>query len=240
MNSKKVAELNQDEGLQLPGGNSQLKHLFEQEILKEKHALIIGPATNAIVKRLLGHFSEINIIADTYESLVNVRMKLKENDSTKIKMMDFSNTDFENDSFDLIYAQGSISVPERKNVLKEIKRILSPGGICSVGEIVSLKEPVPSFVKDIWERSGLAPLSASELKKFYASRGLEIVSEQDLSSSLKDYYEKIRFTVSKASKEEKEQNKKYFSQLKHESNVYLKHGGDKYIGFKSLIMRKSN
>ena len=84
MNSKKVAELNQDEGLQLPGGNSQLKHLFEQEILKEKHALIIGPATNIIVKRLLGHFSEINIIVDTYESLVNVRMKLKENECLKM------------------------------------------------------------------------------------------------------------------------------------------------------------
>jgi ubiquinone/menaquinone biosynthesis C-methylase UbiE len=240
MNSKKVAELNQDEGLQLPGGNSQLKHLFEQEILKEKHALIIGPATNAIVKRLLGHFSEINIIADTYESLVNVRMKLKENDSTKIKMMDFANTDYKKDYFNLIYSQGSISVPDRKNILKEIKRIISENGLVSVGEIVSLKEPIPSFVKDIWERSGLEPLPVSELKKFYASRGLEIVSEQDLSGSLKDYYEKIRITVSKASTEEKEQNKKYFSQLKHESNTYLKHGGDKYIGFKSLIMRKSN
>ena len=240
MNSKKVAELNQNEGLQLPGGNGQLKHLFEQDILKEKHALIIGSTTNAIVKRLLGHFSEINIIADTYESLMDIRMKLKENDSVKIKMMDFANTDFKENYFNLIYSQGSISVPDRKNILKEIKRIICENGLVSVGEIFSLKEPVPSFVNDIWERSGLEPLPASELNQFYVSRGFEIISEQDLSDSLKDYYEKIRFTLSKAGKDEKTQNKKHFSQLKHESNVYLKHGGDKYIGIKSLLMRKSN
>ena len=45
---------------------------------------------------------------------------------------------------------------------------------------------------------------------------------------------------SKAGKDEKEENKKYFSRMKHESHAYLKLGGDKYIGFKSLIMRKLN
>ena len=200
----------------------------------------MGPATNAIVKRLLGHFSEIYIIADNYESLIDIRMKLKENDSIKIKMMDFANTDFKENYFNLIYSQGSISVTDRKNILKEIKRIISKDGLVSVGEIVSLKEPVPSFVKDIWERSGLEPLPASELKQFYVSKGFDIISERDLSDSLKDYYEKIRITVSKAGKDEKDQHKKYFSQLKHESNVYLKLGGDKYIGFKSLIMRRQN
>jgi len=240
MNNKKVGEFNQNDGLQLPGGNGQLKHLFEQNISKEKHALIIGPATNAIVKRFLGHFSESNIIADNYESLIDIRMKLKEKHSIKIRMMDFANTDFKDDYFNLIYSQGSISVLDRKNILKEIQRIISKDGLVSVGEIVSLMEPIPSFVKDIWERSGLEPMQSLALQKFYVNKGFEIISERDLSDSLKDYYEKIKFTISKAGKDEKKQNKKYFSQLKHESNVYLKLGGDKYIGFKSLIMRKQN
>ena len=155
-------------------------------------------------------------------------------------MMDFAHTDFENKHFDLIYSQGSISVPERKNIIKEMKRILIDGGLFSVGEIVSLKEPVAGFLKDIWERSDLEPISSSEIKIFYESKGFEVVSEKDLSNTLNDFYEKIRFAVSKAGKNEKEQNKKYFSQMKHESNAYLKLGGDKFIGFKSLIMRKSN
>jgi SAM-dependent methyltransferase len=227
-------------GFSLPGGKSQLKHLLEQNIQKGNRALIIGPIMNSIVKGLLEYFSSINIIADNYDSLMNIRMTLKETDSVKLKMMDFSHTDFGNEHFNLIYSQGSISVPGRKNIIKEIKRITTSDGLLSFGEIVSLKEPVPAFVKDIWERSSMEPLSSSAIKQFYESRGFDIMSEKDLSNTLKDYYEKARDVVSKTGKDKKEQDKKYFSQLKHESNVYLKLGGDKYIGFKSFIMRKKN
>ncbi len=86
----------------------------------------------------------------------------------------------------------------------------------------------------------MEPVASSAIKKFYESKGFEVISEKDLSDTLSDFYEKIRFAVSKAGKDQKEQDKKYFSQMKHESHAYLKLGGDKYIGFKSLIMRKSN
>jgi ubiquinone/menaquinone biosynthesis C-methylase UbiE len=167
-------------------------------------------------------------------------MKLKDNDSIKIKMMDYNHTDFDDKYFDFIYAQGSISVPDRKNILKEIKRTLSDRGLLSIGEIVSLKVPVAGFVKDIWERNGLEPIASSGIKQYYESKGFEIISEKDLSDTLKDFYEQVMSTVSKAGKDEKEQDKKYFSQIKHESNAYLKLGGDKFIGFKSMIMRKTN
>ena len=65
-------------------------------------------------------------------------------------------------------------------------------GLLSVGEIVSLKEPVAGFVKDIWERSGLEPVASSAIKKFYESKGFEVISEKDLSDTLNDFYEKIR------------------------------------------------
>jgi ubiquinone/menaquinone biosynthesis C-methylase UbiE len=223
-----------------PGGNSQLKHLLEHNIPKGSHALIIGTVSNSIVKKLLEYFTDINIIVDNSDSLLNTRMNQKENDSIKIRLMDYAHTDFEVKHFDLIYSQGTISVPERKNILKEVKRILSDGGLLSVGEIVSLKEPVGGFVRDIWERGGLEPIASTGLKQYYESRGFEIISEKDLSDTLSDFYEKIRFAVSKVGKNEKEQDKKYFSQMKHESHAYLKLGGDKFIGFKSLIMRKSN
>jgi len=224
----------------LPGGKSQLKHLLEQNIQNGMRALIIGPVTNSIIKGLFEHYSEINIIADNYDSLMNIRMTLKEDHPTKLKMMDYAHTDFENDHFHLIYSQGSISVIGRKNILKEIKRITIDNGLFSVGELVSLKEPVPAFVKDIWERNGLDPLASSAIANFYESKGFKILSQKDLSTSLKDFYENIRLLVSKTGKDNKEADKKYFSQLKHESNFYFKLGGDKYIGFKSLIMRKSN
>lgn len=226
--------------IQLPGGVNQFQHLLNQEIHDGDRALIIGPQCESIAKALLSYFTNVYVITDDYDSLMQTRMKLKDEDKVKIKMMDYAHTDFDDNYYALIYAQGSVSIPGRKNILKEIKRILTEDGIISIGEIVSLKEPVAGFVKDIWERSAMEPIASSAIKKFYESKGFEVISEQDYSDTLKDFYEEIRLEFLKAGKEEKELDKKYFSRIKHESHAYLKLGGDKYIGFKSLIMRKSN
>jgi ubiquinone/menaquinone biosynthesis C-methylase UbiE len=224
----------------LPGGIEQFEHVLEQNFPQGTHALIIGPGCESIANNLLKYYPSVNIIANDPDSVMQIRMKLKKDDKIKVKLMDYAHTDFEDGYFDLIYAQGSISVTDKKDILKEIKRILTSCGLLCAGEVVSLKEPVPAFVNNIWELSGLEPIASSGIKKYYESKGFEVLSEKDLSPTLGDLYEKTRFAVSKASKDEKEQDKKYFSRMKHESNAYLKLGGDKYIGFKSLIMRKSN
>jgi ubiquinone/menaquinone biosynthesis C-methylase UbiE len=224
----------------LPGGSKQLEHLIEQNIPKGEHALIIGPNCESIAAKLIDYFTKLFIVTDNYESVMQIRMKLKDEERIKVKMMDYAHTDFQDESFDLIYAQGSISVPERKEIVKEIKRVLISKGLFCTGEIVSLKDPVPGFVNDIWERSGLEPMASSVVNKYYESKGFEVLSERDLSTTLKDFYENTISVVSKTGKAEKEEDKKYFSRMKHESNAYLKLGGDKYIGFKSLILRKLN
>lgn len=220
-----------------PGGTKQFEHLLEQNIPCGKRALIIGPACEYFAIKLLEYFSEINIIVDNYYSLIQSRMRLNDNSNIKASMMDFAHSNFENNYFDLIYAQASISTPERKEILKEILRIMKSDCLICIGEIVSLKNPVPLFVKDIWERSGLTPLLSSELKCYYEKRKFQVISERDISTTLNDYYTQNREMLSKVSKEERDENKKYYSQIKHESDVYLKLGGNKYIGYKSLIMR---
>jgi SAM-dependent methyltransferase len=224
----------------LPGGRKQLEHLIEQNIPKGEQALIIGPNCESIAARLIEYFTNLFIVTNNYESVMQIRMKLKDDERIKVKMMDYAHTDFQDESFDLIYAQGSISVPDRKDIVKELKRILKSLGLFCAGEIVSLKEPVPGFVNDIWERSALEPMASSAVIKYYESKGFEVISESDLSTTLRDFYENTISVVTKTGKAEKEEDKKYFSRMKHESNAYLKLGGDKYIGFKSLIMRKLN
>ena len=81
--------------------------------------MIIGPGCESIAVRFLEHFGEVIIIVNDYDSLMQSKMKLKDKEHIKIKMMDYAHTDFEQDYFDLIYAQGSISVPERKEIFKE-------------------------------------------------------------------------------------------------------------------------
>ncbi len=226
--------------IQLPGGVKQFEHLLDQDIQHGDCALIIGTQCESIATALLNYFTNVYIIVNDYDSLMQSRMKLKNGSKIKIKMMDYAHTDFEDGYIDLIYSQGSISVPERKEISKELKRILKDQGLLCVGEIVSLREPVPEFVNDIWERSGLEPVASSKINHFFESNGFKLINEKDLSATLKDFYEKTRDAFSNAGKDEKELNKKYFSRMKHESNVYLKLGGNKFIGFKSLIMRKSN
>ena len=230
----------QTSNILLPGGSKQLEHLIEQNIPKGEQALIIGPNCESIAIKLIEYFKSLFIVTDNYESVMQIRMKLKDVERIKVKMMDYAHTDFQDKSFDLIYAQGSISVPERKDIVKEIKRILISKGLFCAGEIVSLRDPVPGFVNDIWERSGLEPMASSVVKKYYESKGFEVLSERDLSTTLKDFYEGTISIVSKTDKAEKEEDKKYFSRMKHESNAYLTLGGDKYNGFKSLILRKLN
>lgn len=223
----------------LPGGDKQFEHLLQKVNISGKSALIIGSGCESIAIQLMQNFDEVFIILNDYNSLMQSRVELKNHEKIKCKMMDYANTDFNKEHFDLIYAQASLSVPERKQILKELKRILQNDGIVCVGEIISLKEPVAVFVNDVWERSGLEPLSLSGIKKYFDDKGLEIIDELDLSSTLKDFYEKLRYKVSKTEREEKEKNKKYYNALKHETNVYMKLGGNKYIGFVSFIMRKA-
>lgn len=222
----------------MPGGNKQFEHLLKQGINSGKNALIIGPGCLPVAVRMLEHFKEVSVIVNDYDSLVQSKMKLKDEEKIKVKMMDYAHSDFEQDYFDLIYAQSSISVPDRKAILKEIKRILRSDGQICTGEIVSLKEPVPAFVKVVWERSGLEPLPSSGITKYFESKGFEIISESDLSFTLKDFYQTIRDKSLQSSKEEKEENKKFYTAVKHESDVYLRLGGEKFIGYKSIIMRK--
>lgn len=233
-------ELILTENILLPGGIEQFEHLLDHAELKGNRALIIGPNCEFAAVKLVDKFSEVHIISDEYNSVLQYKLKIKTQDKIKVKMMDYAHTDFADEYFNLIYAQGSVTIPERKNILKEIKRIIFPEGIVCIGEIVSLTHQVPQFVTDIWGQSNLEPISASTIKNFYEGKGFEVLSEKDLSYTLKDFYEKAKFAVAKTGKEELEQNKKYFSRIKHESNAYLRHGGDKYIGFKSLIIRKSN
>jgi len=228
------------EQILLPGGNKQFEHFLSKKIPASENAVVIGPGCEKIASKLLLSYNDATIIINDYDSLLQNKLFVNNKDKIKVKMMDYAHTDFKPETFDLIYAQASISIPNKKNIIKELRRILKKDGILCTGEVVSLKEPVPVFVKDIWELSGLEPLTSSEIQNYFTGKGFELISEEDLSFTLKDFYEKIRYIVSKAGKEDKEQNKKLFMRMKHEADAYLKLGGDKFIGFKSLIMRKVN
>ena len=235
----------EDNTIFLPGSGNQFNHLKAKVSLKGKDILIIGSNSEKIAQMLLNaEANVVTIILDEHDSLLNARYLLKDNEKISVRLMDFTSTDFKDDVFDIVYAQASISNKMRNKIIKEIKRILKPEGILSVGEITSLKSSPPKFVNDIWESGNILPLNSDDIKKYYEERKFEVVDTLDLSAHLKDFYlesKKLLFNnIDSLSENEKAYYKKLLKRMSHESNAYLKLGGKDYMGFTSIIASRTS
>jgi SAM-dependent methyltransferase len=156
-------------------------------------------------------------------------------------MMDFEITDFNPDTFDIVYAQASISGIRRHQILKEIKKLLVDDGLLISGEIVKLEKLVPQFVQDMFDDSDLEPLFIEEIRNYYQQRRFEVYDILDFSNTLRDYYstnlKKLSESMKELSEKEKSYYKKLLNQISHQSKAYLKQGADKFIGFCTITAK---
>ena len=227
----------------LPGTGRQIKILTENLDVSGMQVLVIGGGSEeaaAVFKK--SGADKIIIIVDENDSLLTSRLILGNNPDIKVRMMEYDNTDFGDSKFDLVYAQGSVSDKRRNKIVKEVKRILRPEGYFCVGEIINLLPEVPAFVKDVWDVSGISPLDAVNAVEFYTGKNFTVCGAFDLSSTLKEFYNTGKRLLQDVLPELKDNEKSYYKKLLkrigHESNVYLKLGGERYMGFKMLILRK--
>jgi len=239
--SLRMSQMNKE--IYLPGSIYQFLTFANKCEIKGKTALIMGAGSEEISKLFVEQeaASVIQIVEDE-ETLLSSRLYLKEHKAISVRMMVFENTDFLDEKFDIIYAQGSISNPLRNKIIKEIKRILKPDGIFCVGENTQLEAEAPVFVKELWQTSDIQPLLTNEVSNYYKERNFEIIYEDDLSSTLKEFYitsrHLLEININKLTDQEKSYHKKFLNKASHESNAYLKLGADRYMGFKFLIMEK--
>ena len=229
----------------LPGNEKQLEHLESKINIIGKDVLVIGTGSEEIAVYLkTREAASVKIIVSDYESVMNSRMILPKETEIRVSMMDFEHTDFSAGSFDLVYAQASVSSYNRNKIIKEIKHILKPGGIFCVGEITCLKSPAPVFIQEMWDAGDILPVESNEVTAYYEERKFKIIDEINLSDTLTDYYQKnhklLKDKLQTLTDSEKSYYKIILNRLSHESNVYLKHGGKDYIGFTSIIMRKAD
>ncbi len=226
----------------LPAGLRQFRSLKNKYQLECKKTLVVGSGCEKIGEKILtAGAARVNIIVNDHESLLVSRLRAAKDTRITIKLMEYDNTDFEPGTFDLVYAQASISLTNRNKIVKELKRILKQDGVLCVGEITALKKDYPVFVKDIFQSSGILPLQHESAKEYYAERNFSLLYEEDLSSSLKSFYENaslsLKNNIQSLSDQEKSYFKKVLNKITHESNAYLKLGADKYIGYKMLILK---
>ncbi len=228
----------------LPGSNKQLKLLEDELAIKNYSVLVIGSASEQIAKEIEEIAGkQVELIVEDYESLINSKLILSKNEKVNISLMDFEATDFDDELFDLVYAQASISDFRRNGIVKEIKRILKPGGYLCVGEITKLTKDIPTFVQDIFDSSDLDPLFHNDVAEYYRQKNFDIIREKDFSPSLKEYYslslKKLKKTQEELTDNEKSYYKKLLNKISHESKAFLKQGADKHIGFYVLLLKKN-
>jgi len=233
--------LNNIKPILLPGTEKQVLDFYEFSAPEGKNILIIGTGTESVAEFLARKGNNVIIIVEDQENLMQLRFIIS-HASVSVRMMDFTNTDFKDEKFDIIYLQAPVFNQNRNKLIKEIKRILVKDGTLCVGEIVNLEKRIPSFVSDIWQHSGLEPLFVDDLNHYYSEKGFEILKEADLSPTLEDFYSRsemlLKRNKEKLTEEEIIYYKKILKKFKHESNAYLRLGGRAYMGYKMLILRK--
>lgn len=227
----------------LPGLDRQVEFLFNNFKNPAQNILIVGSNSEEMAKELSNQFdTNVELIVEDYDSLMNSKLILESSPKINVRLMDFEVTDFEDLSFDLIYAQASISLTKRNKIVKELKRLLKPDGFLCVGEVVALRKIYPPFVQDIFDSSDLLPLFVDDLEKYYTERKFNVIVRQNLTYTLRKYYSRsaslLDESVDALSSSEKSYYKKILNKFSHESNAYLKLGGDKFIGFVALLLQK--
>ena len=227
----------------LPGSGFQVNKFLESISVEEKEILVIGSNSEGIAEIFIENKAQsVIIIVDDNDSLLRSRFLLSGNKKISVRMMEFSNTDFRDSTFDIIYAQASISKNERKKILKEIKRILNPEGILCAGEVVNLEKEVPLFIKNLRDNSGITAPWIEELNDLYVNAGFDIINEDDLSYRLQNFYRENSALLKDNRDELTDQEKSYYKiilkKMSHESNAYLDLGGYKFMGFKMITGKK--
>jgi ubiquinone/menaquinone biosynthesis C-methylase UbiE len=227
----------------LPGAGEQIELTLKKLDLDNARILVVGSFSEELAVLFAEKFnSSVNIIVEDTQSFLNTNLIVGSNGRIITSIMNFDLTDFDKSVFDLVYAQASISNDRRNKIVKEINRILKPGGYFSVGEVIKLKNEVPQFVDDIFSGSLLEPLFTDEISKYYTNRRFSVIEEVDLSSTLEEYYvnsaDRLYDAVKLLKDNEKSYHKKLLNKVSHETNAYLKLGADKFIGFKYLLLQK--
>ena len=227
----------------LPGSGFQVKKFLESTFVEEKEILVIGSNSEGIAEIFIENRTKsVIIIVDDNDSLLRSRFLLSGNKKISVRMMEFSNTDFRDSSFDIIYAQASISKIERRKILKEIRRILKPEGILCTGEVVNLEKEVPLVIKNLRDNSGIDAPWIGELNDLYINAGFDIISEDDLSPRLQNFYRENSALLKDNRDELTDQEKSYYKiilkKMSHESNAYLDLVGFKFMGFKMITGKK--
>ena len=138
--------MQENQNIFLPAGFKQFRILKSKFNISGKTVLVIGTSSERIAEKMIDSGAvSVKMIVNDFDPLMNARLNLSKESRVILEMMEFDNTDFSDNEFDLVYAQGSISSSNRSKIIKEIKRVLKLDGVLCVGRNNLLKKRLSCF-----------------------------------------------------------------------------------------------
>jgi ubiquinone/menaquinone biosynthesis C-methylase UbiE len=162
-------------------------------------------------------------------------------DFVQIKVMDAHQLDFPDASMDVVISEGVISGLNVNTVLKEIARVLKPGGMFGMSDAMWKRENVPLFVLEAWGGQGASIQIIEKKIALLKQLGFDIRYTKDISSELDDYYLPFKKIIERSTQKRfkgVEQYKDLLIQYKHEIDVYFRMGGKKWMGYCVIVGKK--
>lgn len=145
---------------------------------------------------------------------------------------------FEDATFDMVIMEGVLSSYPARKALAEALRVLKPGGSIGIADCAWLATPVPTFARDVWESTRRRVPALDEIPALLQDADMTQQILKDESRVLAPFYRQfsgdVRQIAGSAFKDMKHL-KSQVKQYKHEIDVYLKLGGDRYMGYFSAL-----
>ncbi len=152
-------------------------------------------------------------------------------------------TNFQPEQFRVVILEGVLSSYAPGRILKEAIRLLPEGGWLLASDSCWLEEGVPTYVRDVWESPDHKILTPPDVRALAEARGCTVYQLQEESAVLGPFYRQFQETVRGITKnrfEGMKHQKALVKHYKHEIDVFHRHGGDRYMGYFSLVARKGD
>jgi SAM-dependent methyltransferase len=144
------------------------------------------------------------------------------------------------DLYDAVILDGVLSSGPARKIVREAARVVAPGGVVIAADSCWLEPGVPTFAHDVWETERRKVQQLSDFPLLFSGTGLEVLYTEDASSWLGGFYAQFGGTVRGIVHDGFEGMKHHralVKHYKHEIDIYLRHGGARYMGYAVLAAR---
>ncbi len=144
-----------------------------------------GPGRASLVLAEQG--IHVTAVDNSKAMLAELAKAAKELTTIEVKQADIRTLPFANESFDLIWSEGSIYVLGWEKGLRTWSQYLKPGGMMVITECAWLTATPSDEAKDFWQRAYPAMLNVPTARAIAEKSGLEVVHTYIISDN--DWYE---------------------------------------------------